>query len=447
MGENSVNVKSFYSEIGKEGKTNKRFIEFVSKNFQILKINLCHLTLREQFVILSLTGQNGFKKCSLEELAELLKVSDNTVKMLKIRALKKLKALYTQNEHEKYLKLNYPLLTNSNFNEYFEKDIAGDRRPKYKEADFIEKYQYADIDEIQNKCKNSRELALKEDSVFVKKLDEILNGKYWQINSLVKYIESKKTLTQVQYDYLFCLYTLERIEKRDSKDSSILAILLLCHDNFIYYIMNKINIPDWTNYDEVKAKVENGLRKAIDSYDITKDIKFITYASSVARNEVLMFLRKNRIVAQSLDKEVDSSGENDQIYDDYLGANDEFIEDYAEKEISKQIWKNIGFLKSRTQFCLMARFGKYTKPLSYPEIASILNYTRPYVYILMNSGIKELKQMYLDSKYLSEKKYLHFMAKSGLHTQVQNDYHILTKEEFNDILLNGLQSNILINNA
>lgn len=65
------------------------------------------------------------------------------------------------------------------------------------------------------------------------------------------------------------------------------------NDKFIYYLCNKFKTPHLT-IEEKHSLGMFGMMKAIRSFDLDKEIKFATYASTVINNEILMQLRKDK---------------------------------------------------------------------------------------------------------------------------------------------------------
>ena len=63
---------------------------------------------------------------------------------------------------------------------------------------------------------------------------------------------------------------------------------------FVKYVVNKRFSNTNYDIDDLRSIGIVGLIKAIDTFDVNKNIKFTSYASKCIVNEILMFLRKNK---------------------------------------------------------------------------------------------------------------------------------------------------------
>lgn len=300
------------------------------------------------------------------------------------------------------------------------------------------------MEEIEKtKCNQLRQQIIVEDKLFVGQLDRILSGKTWEIERFVRYINKKHGLTNLESEYLFRLLKIEKLNNKDMSKSDVLAILLLCHKHFVYYVIEKIKIPSHIQYDEVLAQVEWGLRKAIDNYDVDKQIKFLTYANVVMKNEALMYMRLKRLTIISLEEQVGPNQKNNIVYGQVLATNDEFIQEFDERDLAEHYWKYLGHFNPATQVCIMAHFGKYTNKFTCLEISKKLNISRSLVSKRITFAIKEMQLMAQDPRYIIDKKYHSFCYK-GYRSQVQETYHLVDKQEFFDILYNKSDTNLLL---
>ena len=137
--------------------------------------------------------------------------------------------------------------------------------------------------------------------------------------------------------------------------------------------------------------------KAINSYDMEKNIKLATYASRCIENEILMFLRKNNKLKTeiSIDEpiNIDSEG-NDLSLADILGTENDAIFKSIEDEENKKILNNsIECLENREKIIMKLRYGFDGKDeLTQKEVADKLGISQSYISRLEKKVINDLKK-------------------------------------------------------
>lgn len=132
-----------------------------------------------------------------------------------------------------------------------------------------------------------------------------------------------------------------------------------------------------------------GLIKAVDTFNLKKNISFSTYAGSCIKNHILVNLRKIKM----LDKNINL--QNEMILMNIISDSNNMeetvinnIDLYREKRILKKALDNLD--KYRKDI-LYDYFGVYNKPLTQKEIAQKNNISRSYVSKIIMSTINELK--------------------------------------------------------
>ncbi len=169
----------------------------------------------------------------------------------------------------------------------------------------------------------------------------------------------------------------------------------------IRFVINIVNNKfENTNYSKAEL-VEIGiigLIKSVDTFDYTKNINFLTYASRCIENEILMFFRsdkKNQNI-ESLEKKF--IFDNDEITLEELNSEKmisdiDIIGDYEEKELYKVIDDIVANLPLVNRTIIEKIFGFYNnKPLKQQEIAKILNVSQSYVSRILRNTLKEIKR-------------------------------------------------------
>ena len=186
---------------------------------------------------------------------------------------------------------------------------------------------------------------------------------------------------------------LERLMKKDVEAKNILIERNL---RLVVYIAKKfensgVNIEDLISIGTI------GLMKAINSYDLEKNIKLATYASRCIENEILMFLRKNNKIKTevSIDEpiNIDSEG-NDLSLADILGTdNDSIFKSIEEDDNKKILFQAIQNLNNREKTIMQLRYGfNGLDELTQKEVADKLGISQSYISRIEKKVINDLKK-------------------------------------------------------
>ena len=142
-----------------------------------------------------------------------------------------------------------------------------------------------------------------------------------------------------------------------------------------------------------------GLIKAINTFNIDKNIKLATYASRCIENEILMYLRRNNKTKMevSIDEplNVDWDG-NELLLSDILGTDEDVIYRDLEDEIEKSLLNTaISRLNPREQKIVELRFVLGTEnedEMTQKEVADLLGISQSYISRLEKKIMKRLKK-------------------------------------------------------
>ncbi len=140
-----------------------------------------------------------------------------------------------------------------------------------------------------------------------------------------------------------------------------------------------------------------GLIKAINTFNVDKNIKLATYASRCIENEILMFLRKihNQRAEISLNEPLNTDWDgNELLLSDILGTDGDDvykgIEDAVDKEL---LMTSVQKLTSREQMILKLRFGLLGyEEKTQKEVADMLGISQSYISRLEKRIIEKLKK-------------------------------------------------------
>lgn len=142
-----------------------------------------------------------------------------------------------------------------------------------------------------------------------------------------------------------------------------------------------------------------GLIKAINTFNIDKNIKLATYASRCIENEILMYLRRNNKTKMevSIDEplNVDWDG-NELLLSDILGTDEDTIYKDLENEVERKLLvKAISRLSGRERTIIKMRFGLGTpdgEEKTQKEVADMLGISQSYISRLEKKIMQRLKR-------------------------------------------------------
>ena len=189
-------------------------------------------------------------------------------------------------------------------------------------------------------------------------------------------------------------------------DKEARNILIEKNLRLVAHIVKKYSISDVENED-IMSIGTIGLIKAIDTFEIDKNIRLATYASRCIENELLMMFRSEKKMSREIFfNEIihtDSSGNAISLID-VIESNDEDIVDKLDIEDNvKKLYTFITELTQREKFIIYNRYGLAGKrELTQREIAKILGISRSYVSRIEKKALLKLKNKYLENR-LEEK--------------------------------------------
>lgn len=127
-----------------------------------------------------------------------------------------------------------------------------------------------------------------------------------------------------------------------------------------------------------------GLIKAVNTFNVKKNIKLATYASRCIENEILMHLRRScrQKLEVSLDEpmNIDSDG-NELLLSDVLGTEYDVVSREFEDEIDKELLqKAMEKLEPREKEIVTLRYGLYgTEERTQKQVADMMGISQSYI--------------------------------------------------------------------
>ena len=140
-----------------------------------------------------------------------------------------------------------------------------------------------------------------------------------------------------------------------------------------------------------------GLIKAVDTFDVSKNYKFITYAITCIDNELKMFIRnmKKSLNALSLENNIYTDDESDKTLNDILYDNYDFVEDLIKKEEYEIIDKIVDKLPLKEKVIIRMYFGFDGKRYNQQELSKLCNVSQSYMSKIIRKILKRIENRLL----------------------------------------------------
>ena len=175
----------------------------------------------------------------------------------------------------------------------------------------------------------------------------------------------------------------EYLHKLKAGDSAAREVLIEHNLRLVVYIAKKFENTGLEQEDLISVG-SIGLIKAVNTFDVDKNIKLATYASRCIENEILMYLRRSQKQKKevSLDKPLsyDSEG-NELLLGDVIGVDAEEVFKNIETSVEHDILGvAVKKLNQREREIVTLRFGlSGTQEKTQKEVADILNISQSYI--------------------------------------------------------------------
>ena len=147
--------------------------------------------------------------------------------------------------------------------------------------------------------------------------------------------------------------------------------------------------------DELVSIGLMGLIKAVDTFDINREVKFSTYAMKCIDNEILLFIRKNKTHKEhvSLTSPISTNKDGSELFlkDILMDSDEDFVFSIEEKELYDEVRRVIENLPEREKQIIMLYFGFNCEPLNQNEISSQMKISQSYVSRIITATLKTIK--------------------------------------------------------
>lgn len=187
-------------------------------------------------------------------------------------------------------------------------------------------------------------------------------------NLFLKDYEVLKPLTNDELNALF--------KKMQNGDDDALRIIVEHNIRLVLYIVRKNFKAPIYDQEELVAIGNIGLMKAINTFDISKNIRFSSYACVCIKNEIWQFLEheKKKVNTESLEKVImcDKDGNELKLLD-IIADNCDIASDYIRNDCLRIIREFVYKLPKREGEVIKMSFGFYGKIYNQQEIAEKLS--------------------------------------------------------------------------
>ena len=190
----------------------------------------------------------------------------------------------------------------------------------------------------------------------------------------------------------------ELLEKMHQGDRGARNTLIEHNLRLVSHIVKKY----YSEYDEQEDLISLGtvgLIKGIDSFDMDKGARLVTYAARCIENEILMYFRSKKKDANvvSVNEPIDCDSEGNPLtLIDVIYTEDTISDDIDLKNKVRRLYELIDDVPDeREREIIIKRYGLYnTKAYTQREIAEKMNISRSYVSRIEKRVIENLKDKF-----------------------------------------------------
>ncbi len=187
------------------------------------------------------------------------------------------------------------------------------------------------------------------------------------------------------------------LQKLMLEDEKAKQILVERNLRLVVYIAKKFENTG-IDFEDLISIGTIGLMKAINTFNLDKNIKLATYASRCIENEILMQLRRNSRIKNevSIDEPLNKDGDgNELLLSDILGTDSDITSKAIEDEVDMKLLKiAIGNLEEREKYIMQLRFGigGNQKEKTQKEVADMLGISQSYISRLEKKIMNKMKK-------------------------------------------------------
>lgn len=225
-------------------------------------------------------------------------------------------------------------------------------------------------------------------------------------------LSQKEYLDSASNEVLLQNYHLDKQNNIPPRMSEARELLIMGNEKLVFKILR-----DTFGISELSRDIDEysvgmmGLIKAVDTFDINRNVTFSTYATQVILNQVRMEYRNrnkndflvNKVI--SINSPAGSNADGDVFYiEDQLGECDDTIECIINNQNIKTLKSFLQFLKREEVVAVVYGYGLFgNKKLNQNVIAKLLGVNQSNISKLMKSARKKLILLNTPNSQLSQK--------------------------------------------
>lgn len=171
--------------------------------------------------------------------------------------------------------------------------------------------------------------------------------------------------------------------------------LITKNQGLVYYVIYKKFYNTSYDLDDLIQIGNIGLIKAINTFDVSKNVKFSTYATKCIKTEILLFFRKQERhdKIESVENNIcqDINGKDISLFN-FLPSDTNLEEDYIKEELYTNLRKIIEGLKEEERNLIILFYGLYgNRRHSQKELSMIFNISQPAICRKIKKIIKKIR--------------------------------------------------------
>lgn len=165
----------------------------------------------------------------------------------------------------------------------------------------------------------------------------------------------------------------------------------------IYRVLNKFNNVPYDTSDLVAVGII-GLIKCVDTFNVFKNVKFVTYATTCIDNQIISFIKKekkhNKVISFEQIIKCDIETENQlKIKDILIDGKSDFVEECEYNELYSVVGSLVEKLSERDKKIVQLYFGlNNNEPHNQREVAKELNISQKYVSVLLRRILVDIRE-------------------------------------------------------
>lgn len=169
--------------------------------------------------------------------------------------------------------------------------------------------------------------------------------------------------------------------------------LIINNQGLVHHIVNQFNPQNQMEHDDYASEGMYGLIKAARTYDKSKKAKFSTYASMCIKNEILMYLRKNKKnkFTCSLDMALSEDENGNTLTVGAIIGDTSSFDEYDNNEFFINATNIVlNYLKNKERTVILYRMGDFTQR----TIAKMLGISQSYISRIEKKARRKMKECY-----------------------------------------------------